>query len=221
MKRHPQTDFRQTDLPHMASSLPPLWLFSDERLQNRLLDVVASLPVGSGVVLRHDDLPVGARYRLMRGVMRVARLRQLTVILAGEVALARRWGAHGVHVRHHMARQLKGAGRRGLLLSMPVHNRREAVRARKMGAHIVFISPLYATRSHEGAAHLGDAAWRRLTRDVGGAQVVALGGMSAAAARVLNRKRGKFHKRAAWAGIDALDQACTIKRAKRRGGRKR
>lgn len=216
MKRHPQTDFLQTEFSQTEFSMPPLWLFSDERLQNRLVDVVASLPVGSGVVLRHDDLPVGARYRLMRGVMRVARLRQLTVILAGEAAMARRWGAHGVHVRYHMAARSGAARRGGFLMSMPVHNRREALRARKMRADIVFISPLYATRSHDGAAYLGDAAWRRLARDVGGAQAAALGGMSAAAARALNRKRGSFHGRAAWAGIDALDQACSIKRAKRR-----
>ncbi len=211
MKRHPLT----------WSNMPQLWLFSDERLQNRLVYVVASLPVGSGVVFRHDDLPPHARYRLFRRVMRAARARQLTILLADRPATACRWGAHGVHMRHHLAGQSAAHGvmgrRDGLILSMPVHDCGEAVRARKMGADLVFISPLYATRSHDGAPHLGRAAWLRLARSVGGAHLAALGGMSAASARALNRQKGGMKARIAWAGIDALDQQCSIRRAKLRG----
>lgn len=211
MKRHPLT----------RSKFPPLWLFSDERLQNRLADVVASLPVGSGLVLRHDSLPPRQRYQLLRQIMRQAKARQLTLLLAGDPALARRWGAHGVHMRHHIAGPVGRTGwagqrRVGFIVSMPVHNRAEALRARKMGADIVFISPIYATRSHEGAPHLGDAAWLRLARLVGGAHCVALGGMSAEAGRALQRKIGNGHGRISWAGIDALDKACSDKRGKRR-----
>ena len=58
--------------------LPPQWLFSDERLTVGIVRLAATLPPGSGIVLRHDSLAPGARWRLLRRLMRVARARGLT-----------------------------------------------------------------------------------------------------------------------------------------------
>jgi thiamine-phosphate pyrophosphorylase len=208
MKRQPLT------MPHV----PKIWLFSDERMENSLLQVAASLPVGSGVVLRHDGLGAAQRYHMLRRLMRMARERRLTVLLAGDAMLAKKWRAHGAHVRQRDARRglaVAGAG----LTSMPVHSREEALRARRLGAELVFISPLHSTRSHIGAAPLGVKAWLRLARNVGrGTQLAALGGMDDKAARALNRVSGSVRgeQRIAWAAIDALDRKCNARRAKRR-----
>lgn len=194
--------------PKSPNALPNAWLFSDERIAVGIAELAALLPPGSGIVLRHDSLAPGARWRLLRRLMRTARARGLTVLLAGQPATARRWGADGVHLRQRVVKRAGQAHRLGLLLTMPVHDVLEARRARKAGAGAVFISPLHSTRSHPGAAVLGRAAWLRLAR-LSGARPIALGGMTAARARALSRASGI---RPGWAAIDAWEE----KAAKRR-----
>lgn len=192
--------------------LPNAWLFSDERIAASVAELAALLPPGSGIVIRHDSLPPGARWRLLRRVMRIARGRRLTVLLAGQPDTARRWGAHGVHLRQRDAKRAGEAHRLGLLLTMPVHDAREARRARRAGANGVFISPLYPTRSHPGAPTPGRATWLRLAR-LSGAQPIALGGMTKARARALNRAS---RLSPGWAAIDAWAEKATKRRKRQK-----
>ncbi|RYD45118.1 MAG: thiamine phosphate synthase [Sphingomonadales bacterium] len=192
--------------------LPKAWLFSDERIEAGITELAALLPPGSGIIFRHDNLTPGARWRLLRRLMRTARARGLTVLLAGPPATARRWGADGVHLRQRDAKYAGQAHRLGLLLTMPVHDMGEARRARRSGANVAFISPLHPTRSHPGAPMLGRAAWLRLAR-LSAAQPVALGGMTAARARALNRASGI---RSGWAAIDAWEKRATERRKRQK-----
>lgn len=196
----------------LPSILPVVWLFSDERLTVGMAKLAALLPPGSGIVLRHDMLAQGDRWRLLRRLMHIARARGLTVLLAGSPDTARRWGADGVHLRQHDAGRAEQARGLGLLVTMPVHNAREARRACRAGADGVFISPLHATRSHAGAPALGLAEWLRLSR-LSGAQAVALGGMTAARARALSRARGTI---SGWAAIDAWEEKVAKRRARQK-----
>lgn len=180
------------------SCLPQIWLFTDARLGAALFAAVAALPPGSGIVLRHDELAPGARWRLARRLARTGHL----LLLAGPPALARRWGADGVHLRQPHAKQAAQAHRLGLIVSMPVHNPREARAARRVRADLTFISPLHPTRSHPGAPALGQKAWLRLARLVG-APPVALGGMTASRARTLRRASAASGIAPGWAAIDA------------------
>lgn len=206
VRRHP--------LPRKPTrNLPRVWLFSDERLAASMTELAAILPPGSGIVVRHDRLKRGARWRLLRRLARIARTRKLFLLLAGSPALASRWGAGGVHLRQSAARRAAQAHRLGLAVGMPVHDAREARAARRAGAQTAFVSPLHATRSHRGAPALGRASWLRIARLAGG-QAVALGGMTQARARQLARASGIGP---GWAAIDAWDE----KAAKRRMRQKR
>ncbi|ATY33197.1 thiamine phosphate synthase [Sphingomonas psychrotolerans] len=143
--------------------LPQLWLMTDERMGDLLWDALARLPRGSGVVFRHYGLPSGERGALFARVTQVARRRGLLVIRAGAERLGR--GAAGVHGR-------RGEG----LRTWPAHSRREAIAGIRAGANLLFVSPVFATRSHHGARALGRA---RLGLMIRGLQVpvIALGGM--------------------------------------------
>ena len=201
----------------LPSRLPRQWLFSDARAKTGILDLAALLPPGSGIIFRHDHLAPGARWHLFRRLMRTARTRGLMILLAGPPATAARWGAHGAHLRQHDARHAAQVRRLGLFLTMPVHDRGEAFRARGALANAVFISPLHVTRSHPGAPALGRAAWLRLAR-LSGTQAIALGGMTAARARSLNRASGISP---GWAAIDAWTEKRDEKAAKCRTRQKR
>ena len=196
----------------LAPKLPRIWLFSDERSAAGLAELAAILPPGSGIVVRHDNLAPRARWRLVRRLARIARARRLFLLLAGSPAHAKRWGAGGVHLRQPLAHRAAEARRLGLIVTMPVHDGREAHAARRAGADAAFVSPLHPTRSHPGASVLGRAAWLRLAR-LAGTKAVALGGMTPARARALRRAGARD---AGWAAIDSWDEKAARRRQKRK-----
>lgn len=164
---------------------PRLWLMTDERQGDGLLPAVRRLPRGAGIVFRHYRLDPETRRTLFGEVRRLARARGLVLLLAGPAAEARAWGADGSHGRG------PGAGFR----TAPAHHHAEIRAAERAGAGLVFLSPVFATRSHPGARPLGPRGFARLARATR-LPVVALGGMNATRARRLRRAYG-------WAAIDA------------------
>jgi thiamine-phosphate pyrophosphorylase len=162
---------------------PRLWLMTDERIGEALWRAVERLPPGSGLVFRHYATPRAERARLWSRLERIARRRRLVLVHAGESPGR---GGGGVHNR-------RGKG----LFTASAHNRREALAKVKDGAELLFVSPVFATRSHRGARPLGRLRFALMIRGIG-VPVIALGGMDASRAKSL---RGiGIH---GWAGIDA------------------
>jgi thiamine-phosphate pyrophosphorylase len=157
---------------------------TDERMGDGLWDALARLPAGSGVVFRHYGLPAANRRALFARIARIARQRRLVLIRAGSTRLGR--GEAGTH-----------NGQGGGIRTAAAHSRREAIAAIRRGADLLFISPVFATRSHPGATALGAARLGLLIAGLG-VPVVALGGMNARRAQSL-AKLG-IH---GWAAIDA------------------
>lgn len=157
----------------LRGNVPGVWLMTDERITEAdLLRAIGRLPRGGAIVFRHYSLPERERRALFDRVRRAARRRHALILLAGDAAQARRWGADGHHGR---------AGRpfcthRDWLHSAPVHNHRERVAARRAGANVMLISPLFATRSHPGARPLGPPRFAALVRGAG-VPAIALGGV--------------------------------------------
>jgi thiamine-phosphate pyrophosphorylase len=167
--------------------IPRLWLMTDSRMGDALWDALGRLPRGSGVVFRHYDLPLAERRRLFARVAQIARRRGLVLLRAGDVPLGR--GEDGVHGHGRM--------RRPGVRTRSAHSRAEAIAAIRAGADVVFVSPLFATRSHPGAPGLGRVGAALMIRGLD-LRAVALGGVNARRARGLDRLG--FY---GWAGIDA------------------
>ncbi len=169
--------------------LPRIWLMTDERLPD-LLAAVAALPPRSGIIFRHYSLDPTARRALFNRVASKARAGRHLVLLAGPPALAWQWGADGAHDRS--ARVSRG------IRTVAVHSLRERITARRARADLIFVSPVFATRSHPGARALGITGAAR----VAGAdwkRTILLGGMSAARFRRLGPSTSY-----GWAAIDAF-----------------
>lgn len=147
--------------------LPRAWLITDERQGDELLSAIERLPFGSGVLFRHYSLPEAARRALFLTIRAIARRRGHLLLLAGSHMQARSWGADGWH----------GKGRGRGLHSASVHNLAEMRSAERAGASILFLSPVYPTRSHPGGAMLGQSGFTRLARRTE-LPVIALGGMN-------------------------------------------
>jgi len=166
-------------------SLPRIWLVTDERQGDQLLDAVDRLPPRPGILFRHYSLEESRRRALFEAVG--TRRTDATLLLAGPAELARLWGAGGFHG------PFGGEG----LHSASVHDLRELRRAEAAGADLLFVSPVFPTRSHPGAATLGA---RRFAILAGQARrpVIALGGVTRLSAPRLLRL-GAY----GWAGVDA------------------
>ena len=171
--------------------MPVLWLFTDPARMPDLRSAIMALPKGlCGVVFRHDGAP--GRAALGQSAARACRARGAALVVAGDGRLAARLGA-GIHLRGGRWPGLVRP-RRGWRTSS-AHGRADMVRARRAGAHAVFLSPVFPTRSHAGAAALGPIRWAAWAR---GSVAFALGGVTGARA-------GRLPRWCAGAGaIDAL-----------------
>jgi thiamine-phosphate pyrophosphorylase len=131
-----------------------------------LVPLLRRLPPGTGVLLRHHELAPAERRLLVRRARRLAAARGLVLVDEAEGAVAR------------------------------VHDTQELRRARLSGASLIFLSPLFATRSHPDWPPLPRMRAAALAQ-LGGRRLLALGGMDA----------GRFERMRAlgfvgWGGID-------------------
>jgi thiamine-phosphate pyrophosphorylase len=148
------------------------------------LPAVARLPVGlAGVVFRHDGAQ--GRAELGRRLARLCRQRRLVLVVAGDARLAANLGA-GVHLR---SGRWPGPIRIKRLVTSSAHDGQELRRARQAGADACFLSPVFPTASHPGAAALGVLRFAHLANQAAraGTVVLALGGIDGRSVRRLPR----------------------------------
>lgn len=176
----------------MAANQPPWprqWLMTDERIGDRLWEAIEALPAEAGIVFRHYATPDEKRFRLACSISSHCVEHRLTLAIARDSMLARQVGAALVH------NPAGDAG--GLPFSRAAHSLEEAQTACENGAALVFISPVFPTRSHPGRTALGVAEAMRIARACS-VPAIALGGVNQANFELL--RRGGFYGRA---GIDA------------------
>jgi len=153
------------------SRFPTLWYFSDSTRGGDVLLAVSRLPRGLfGVVFRHDAAP--ERAALGRRLAKMCQARGIALVVAGDARLAASLHA-GIHLR---GGAWPGLVRVKRLRTASAHNAAQCLVARRAGAKIVFLSPVFPTASHPGARTLGAYQWRRLAGR--GVEIYALGGIT-------------------------------------------
>lgn len=164
---------------------PTSWLLTDERLGPDLWAAMErAANAGAAILVRHHATPAGERRSLAERVLALG----APLAVARDVGLARELGAMLVHNPDGVCGDLP--------FSLSVHDEAEARRGAECGAALVFVSPVYPTRSHRGAPALGEESAIALAK-LAQCPAIALGGM--------DRERGEALIRrgfAGWAGID-------------------
>ncbi|MBI4757058.1 MAG: Nudix family hydrolase [Betaproteobacteria bacterium] len=142
----------------------------EERLLERALAAGLRL-----IQVREPALPAAQRERFAAEVLHRARRCGARVVINGEVELALRLGADGVHLR---AAQLASPGDRpGLpLVGASCHTAGELERAAALGVDYALLGAVRPTASHPGAGTLGWDAFARLAADRP-MPVLAIGGL--------------------------------------------
>lgn len=188
-----------TDRPRSASrarlaACPVAVLMTDQRLDDPLA-VVSHLPPGTLVIVRAHT--AADRCRLARLLLPTIRRRRLRMAISSDWRLAATLGV-GLHLPETLARHGDAGGclapllgywrhrgrRRHALLSIACHSPRALRRADDLGADMAFLSPVFATRSHQGVCGLGTVRAARMIRGVS-CPVLALGGVTSRRAEYL------------------------------------
>ena len=168
-------------------SLPRVWLMSDERIGDRLWEAIDRLPDGAGIVFRHYATPLDERRALFARIAALCEPRRFTLIRAGNAPLAAE--EEGVHGPAPLPK--------GGIRTWPAHDRAAAIAGVAAGADLLFVSPVFATRSHPGRRALGPQDAAAIAGDLG-IPVIALGGMTVSRFGAI--KPLGFY---GWAAIDA------------------
>ncbi len=163
---------------------------TDERMGEQLWIAIDRLPIKhAGIVFRHYMTAPDARTALATRIADICHRRSLALAIAGDADLARTLGADLVHNPHETPHDLP--------FSRAVHSIEEAETAKAEGAALVFVSPVYSTRSHPGQKPLYRPLALRIAK-AAGVPAMALGGMDSLKSARLQREG--FY---GWAGIDA------------------
>ena len=180
-----------------GSRMPRFWLMSDEARAADPLPLIAALPRGCGVVLRHYGC--ARRGEIAAAAAGLCRRRGLRFLVADDVGLAVRARADGVHLPQYRARAglAMRRPRERWLVTASAHCPAALRRAAALGVDGVFLSPVFATLSHPGVEGIGALRARVWMRGVprahasapAGMRVYALGGMSWARLRLLGAAR--------------------------------
>jgi thiamine-phosphate diphosphorylase len=139
--------------------------------------IAASLPSGSIVILRDYNHP--ARFDMASKLKEICRLYSLVFLVAGDLELAEKVCADGVHLpeymlfSHTICRRLS----RFSYVTAACHNRKAINRAEMLGIDAVLISPVFETRSHIGEGGMGVHGLSRMLQKIN-VPSFALGGIT-------------------------------------------
>jgi thiamine-phosphate pyrophosphorylase len=166
-----------------ARRVPALFLLTDDERVRDPVVAVNRLPRGAAVIVRARD--EHALRRLVAALAPVCRRRGVALIVAGDAWLALRHGAAGVHLSERQARRacpLAGGSGSRLFVTAAAHSLPALLRAERLGAAAILLSPVFATASHPGARPLGTVRFAALVRAARhknvGAALIALGGVT-------------------------------------------
>ena len=172
-------------------TLPLQWLISDQRNDDRIDEALQRMPRGSGFVFRHYHLANADRRARFVAYAMQARERRHIIALSATAEVAAAWGADAVYGPPDKL----GTAGGGLIRLATAHNAAQLQAALSAKADAVFLSPVFATRSHPDAPVLGPMGFQALSQQ-STVPVVALGGMT--------RARSDEWGFPMWAAIDGL-----------------
>ncbi|MBP2159919.1 MULTISPECIES: thiamine phosphate synthase [Asticcacaulis] len=169
----------RTALNPVGSPLPVLFFVTDPARIAHPEDIAEHLPQGCGIIYRH----FGEAHALQRAQLlsRIARLRNLTLLIGDDADLAFEVGAHGVHLPERNLDKAPGLAAEfpDFILTAACHSLETLHRPEIDALDAVFASPVFASRSASAteATTLGVKGIRGFV-DASPVPVYGLGGIS-------------------------------------------
>ena len=162
-----------------ALGLPPLYAItqaSKSGVEDFMVRLKAALDRGLRLIqVRERDMAPEEAEQFARRVVELARPYGARVLVNGDVMMATRAGADGVHLQGKQLMRL-AAPPAAAIWAASCHDASELAHAAALGADFVVLSPVLPTASHPGAPGLGWEKFAGLIRNYP-LPVYALGGM--------------------------------------------
>lgn len=189
--------------PAGGHALPRAFAMTDSARAPKPEALLAGLPAGGAVILRHPD-PAELR-RMAERTVPLAHKLGAKVLVSGDTRLALVAGADGVHLSEALLARHPALGRLrpkpGWIVTAAAHGPRALALAAAAGVDAVLLSPVLQTKSHPQAPALGAVRFTALCLGCR-LPVVALGGIGRSDIRRL-----KHSGVAGIAGIGLFDRA--------------
>ena len=174
-------------LQNGQQQLPHLIYLTDE---NHLIDptkFISRLPRKSGIIFRHYKSQ--NRLHLAQKIKQICKDRDLTFIISKDVKLANMLNADGLHLPEYLAvtpnfRFRAWKNKPNKILTAAAHSRHAIMRIKNLGFDASLVSPVFETKSHQGAKCLGAVGFQSLVSRLT-TPAFALGGLNNKTARFL------------------------------------
>jgi thiamine-phosphate pyrophosphorylase len=171
--------------------VPWLWVMGDKTRLPDPSTIIADLTFGSGVIVRHTDEAV--KSQIAKRVMAARHSARIKVLISDDWRLAAALRCDGVHIPEAAAKTIAPGFRlwrkaRRRLVTTSAHGLPALIQTKKVGADLVFLSPVLPTQSHLQSKPLGRFMLALLTRRVK-TPIAALGGINASTLVQLNGAR--------------------------------
>jgi 8-oxo-dGTP diphosphatase len=165
-----------------ALQLPELYLITPDLTSygTEFFAITGSLLAVGVKLLQFRSYRLAARERpeVLRRLSALCRESGARLVINGNPAEARAYGAHGVHLS---ATELMGLRERPLprsfLVGASCHSAEELQQAERINADFAVLGPVARTQTHSGLTPLGWSGFQGLVRSMGQVPVYALGGL--------------------------------------------
>ena len=164
--------------------------FTDRKRCADLILAIRNLPKNSTVIFREYDLEIKEREEMARKIIKICREKNHKILIGKNLALARKLRADGVHFSDRDKLPVQIFNRKNLprefILSFACHNFLSVLKSHQIKADIIFISPIFTTKSHPNVSPLGLAQLSKIIR-MSKIPIFALGGVNKQNIRILQK----------------------------------
>lgn len=158
-----------------------VFFFTDRKRCADLNLAIKKLPKNSAVIFREYDLDEVSREKLAREIIAICRERNHKILIGKNVELARKLRADGIHFSDNDILPMAVFNRqnwpREFIFSFACHNFLSVLKSQHLKADLLFVSPIFTTKSHPNIAPLGLMQLSKIIR-VSKIPVFALGGVN-------------------------------------------
>lgn len=117
--------------------------------------VIKNLPKNSAIIFREYDLNRVAREKMAREVFDICRKNNQRILIGKDYELAQTLGADGVHFSDRQEFPAQINRQQNFMITLACHNFSSVLKSQNLPVDAIFLSPIFPTKSHEGAPVLG------------------------------------------------------------------
>ncbi len=131
-----------------TQELPALFFVTDQQAVPDPEKVISELGHGAGVIFRDYDHP--SRTALCEILAKICRKKNISFLVAGDISLAEKLGASGVHLPEKMMMQADDIRRKHAhwMITAACHDINSVKKAARLPIDAALIAPVFPTHSH-------------------------------------------------------------------------